>query len=136
MLWDAFTHLNLANPNAIDSSIYIGGFRLFKLLQYSNSVIVLFVIAWYIAELPSFTLPKEKHEKMLFKIGRGKLDRNTKVQYWILLAIITCVTILISVNLIEYEINAILMIYIVFLGLLLSLVFAPIVLKLMALANR
>ncbi len=32
LVWDAFTHLNLAYPDAEDSTILIGPFRLFKVL--------------------------------------------------------------------------------------------------------
>lgn len=133
LFWDGFTHLNFANPNAIDSDLYFGGRRIFKILQYSNSVIGLIIVIWYLIQLPSHEIPRKKNEKMIFGIQRKKLDRQSKIQFWILITIITSVTILLTTNLIDCDIDIILFIYIFILGLLFSLIFTPIIQRLLAL---
>ena len=130
LLWDAFTHLNLARPNAVDSWIYIGRFRLFKVLQYSNSVLGLIIVAWYVMRMPE-AMPEEKvaGKNMIFTIEPVKPGGGGKVRYWLLVTIIAAATIGVSVLKIKYEIDIILVIDICISGMLLALILAPIMLR-------
>ncbi len=53
LLWDAFTHLNLYDPDSIRSTVKLFGFRLYKILQFACSVIGLAVIGWVVYKLPA-----------------------------------------------------------------------------------
>ena len=88
LLWDALTHLNLANPDAIDSQIYIGRFRLFKLLQNSNSIIGMLVIAIYIYYIPVKVKMQEPIGQMKFRIEVIP-SKFAKLKYWALVCIVT-----------------------------------------------
>ena len=114
MLWDAFTHLNLADPNAVDSQIYVGPVRLFILLQYSNSLLGLMVVIWYVwKRVPIATDPA---------LGD---HYSGKALYWILVGAVSCLTILLASTLIDEELNVILLIEIAISGTLLALIVAP-----------
>jgi len=116
LLWDAFTHLNLADPNAIDSKIRIGGFRLFILLQYACSLIGLFVVIWYI--LKDWKLFVEE-----------KSPETNRTVYWSLVPIIAGLTMAISIYLISEPLNMIWFIEIAISGILGALILAPLLQK-------
>ena len=52
LLWDAFTHLNLRDPDSMASAIKLGNHRLYIILQYVSSVIGLAVVGVYIYQMP------------------------------------------------------------------------------------
>lgn len=119
LLWDAFTHLNLANPNATDSIIRIGPFRLYIILQYSCSVLGLIIVAWYI-------LNYRRHfpgEKITEK--KAKSSKINQIQYWVLAAVVACLTMIISISLINEPVNIILFIEIAISSILLAIILAP-----------
>jgi hypothetical protein len=126
LLWDSFTHLNLADPNAIDSQIYLGHTRLYILLQYSNSVLGLIVIAWYIIKRET---SNEMNGEMVFTANASKTIKNS-IQYWILAGVIMCLTMVISINIVRGPLNAILLIDIAISGILLALILTPVILGL------
>ena len=94
LLWDAFTHLNLASPDATDSTRQIHGMLLFKMLQDSNSILGLIIVAWYVYALPDTTavIEEEPREKMKFYIDAEKPKKYLKLQYWVMVFIITSIT--------------------------------------------
>ena len=89
LLWDALTHLNLADPNATDSMIYIGGIRLYILLQYASSVLGLIVVVWYILKFNKKSPNRMINEEIQFTANTTK----STVQYWVLMFIITFFTV-------------------------------------------
>ena len=52
LLWDAFTHLNLIDPDSFESRIMLGPIRLYIFLQYACSVIGLVVVWKWIMKMP------------------------------------------------------------------------------------
>ena len=68
LLWDALTHLNLHDPDSTLSVIKIGHARLYIILQYSCSLIGLFIIAIYIYKMPRI---------------KTKQTTQGKFQYWL-----------------------------------------------------
>ncbi len=66
MAWDAFTHLNVFYPDSITSRLMWHGHRVYILLQYSNSVLGLVLLALFVGKLPSQPVPKRKVEKYKF----------------------------------------------------------------------
>jgi hypothetical protein len=127
LLWDAFTHLNLVNPNAIDSNVYVGSFRLYKALQYSNSLIGMLVVIFYIMRLPDDAPVKKtvKPEKMIFFIEKPQEIRYEKLQYWILVLSFIIVTTVIAIASIPDYIDIILLIDIIISGTLIGIILTP-----------
>jgi hypothetical protein len=86
LLWDAFTHLNLASPDSSPvHSKYLSYdlvLRIGAMLQLFNSVLGATIIYWYIMEMPRTTVTGSSVHKW---------------NYWIVIAIITFI-----VSLIEY----------------------------------
>lgn len=66
LLWDAFTHLNLRSPDDTASMIMVGRTRLYIILQYSCSLIGLFVIVIYIYKLPRTEVKNYSRVKFKF----------------------------------------------------------------------
>jgi hypothetical protein len=130
MLLDAFTHLNLYDPDATDSPILLGHIQVYLLLQYTLSVVGLVLILYYIFKIPHVPLQKTVHDSMTFKINHVRHSRATKVIYWILLVIFTCLTMIVSIYFLEREMNIILFIDICIAGLCSGLILVPLVQKL------
>jgi len=128
LLWDAFTHLNLADPNATDSNIYIGPIRLYILLQYASSVLGLIVVIGYILRFNKRPSGGTISEELSFTTSTTK----SKVQYWALVAIIACLTVIISSFFIGQPMNIILLIEISISGLLLALILSPLIQRLLS----
>jgi len=126
LLWDAFTHLNLADPDATDSNIYWAGMRLYIFLQYSTSLIGLFIVAWYILKIPKARVQKTKHERMKYQITPSGGRKTNKTGFWILFMLIASITIILAIYLVDDPANVILLIHIAISGLLLSLIITPI----------
>ncbi len=116
LLWDALTHLNLADPNAIDSQVYIGPVRLYILLQYVSSVVGLAIVMWYVLTFKGKPV-----------VEQDVSSSKSKAPYWILVGIIACLTVAISSMLIDEPLNAILFIEISISGLLLATILTPLV---------
>ncbi len=131
MLWDAFTHLNLVYPNAVDSKIYITrGFRLFrvrlyKLLQYSNSIIGLYFVVLHVLKMPKTEPEKVVTPKMIFVIDHHKQQEVSKINYWVSVAVLTIIAITLFVGIHLHHLDIILLIYIVISSFLLSLILTP-----------
>lgn len=68
LLLDAFTHLNLKYPDSIHSQIYVGGTRLYIILQYSVSLFFLFLLAYKIKSLPQVKYVETQEQKSRFWI--------------------------------------------------------------------
>lgn len=134
LLLDAFTHLNLADPDATDSNIYFGGIRLYLILQYSVSLLGLLIIMLYIIKMPTERSFKLKHEKMRFRINAYKPQTN-KMPYWVLFSTLTSITAAVSIYTINEPIDIILFIDIIILGILLSLIFTPLLLRVVQVAD-
>jgi len=56
LLWDAFTHLNLVDPDSFESRIKLGPVRLYIFLQYACSAIGLVAVWLWIMKMPRVTL--------------------------------------------------------------------------------
>ena len=128
LLWDAFTHLNLANPDAVDSAIYVGNVQLFKILQDVNSAVGLIIVVVYIYMLPNtvvIEMPREQ-ENMIYRIEQPEVKRN-KALYWLLVLVINAVTVLMATTLLNKDITIVLLIDIIISGMLLGLIAAPII---------
>jgi len=123
LLWDAFTHLNLADPNAIDAPQMIGRFRLYIILQYACSVLGLSIVIWYI-------LKDRKQFSAEAHIGVAITDKR-RTQYWSIAAIIAAVTIFISIYLINELINPVWFIEIAISGVLVALILTPVLQRVM-----
>lgn len=135
LLWDAFTHLNLVYPNAVDSKIYITrGFRLFrvrlyKLLQYSNSLIGMYFVILHILKMPR-QQEQQPIQRMIFVIDHHKEQNISRIRYWALVGVFTVLSIGLFTGIHLYHLDIILLIYIVLSGFLLSLILTPLYLKL------
>jgi len=129
LLLDAFTHLNLADPDATDSNIYVGGIRLYLFLQYSISLLGLLLLVFYVIKMPTERSPKLKHDKMRFKISSYHKPKNNKMPYWIVFAVLASITIVISLYTINDPVDIILFIDIIILGILVSLIITPLLLR-------
>ena len=123
LLWDAFTHLNLANPDAVDSQIYIGQYRLFKVLQDTNSAIGLIVVIAYIILMPGKEVKEAPVEKMIFVIKRTK-PKYSKLKYWAVVCNVAVVTVFLAMELLTRHITIVLFIDINITGVLLGFVVA------------
>lgn len=122
LLWDAFTHLNLANPDAVDSKIMVGDMLLFKVLQDSNSIIGLIAVAVYILLLPAAAPVEVPQEKMIFAITNT--PKYSKLKYWAIVCIVAAITVFLAMNLLQRHITFVLFIDMNFTGLLLGLIVA------------
>jgi len=119
LLWDAFTHLSISNPNSIDSDIHVGRIRLYKLLQYSNSLLGLILIWIFIMKIPG-SKPETIHPAQRTDVGKWR--------YWLWLS---AITVAVSAIRIWYRggIDAIVFVYIIISGLLLGLILTPFVIR-------
>jgi hypothetical protein len=52
LVWDAFTHLNLSNPDVNATKVLIFNTYLPSLLQDISSIAGLIIVAWYITRMP------------------------------------------------------------------------------------
>lgn len=66
LLWDAFTHLNLYNPDSQLSNIKVGKVRLYILLQYSCSIIGLWYVINFIYKMPVSQSYNKSDNKFLY----------------------------------------------------------------------
>jgi len=124
LAWDAFTHLNLSNPDAEDSTILIGPYRLFKVLQDCNSIIGMIIVAIYIFLLPGEKAQKYNPEsKMMFRIDSVPV-KYSKLQYWAIFVAAAITTVVIATGIITRNINFVLFIDICIAGMLLGLIVA------------
>ncbi|MDR3679384.1 MAG: DUF4184 family protein [Flavipsychrobacter sp.] len=135
LLLDAFTHLNLVDPDATDSPIYLGHVQVYLLLQYTLSVVGLILAAYYVLKIPAVQVQKTEHNRMTFKISSVKHSRATKVTYWVLVMIFTCLTMIIAIYFMEREMNIILFIDISITGVCSAFIIVPLVQKLIIPAN-
>lgn len=127
LFWDAFTHLNLANPDAEDANIMIGPYRLFKVLQNSDSVLGMIIVAVYIYMLPGE--PPAKYEPsggMLFRIDAAPA-KYTKLKYWLILFAGYVTTVIVATGSIMRDINFVLFIEINISGLMAGLILAGLI---------
>lgn len=124
LFWDAFTHLNLANPDAEDSTVLIGPFRLFKVLQDCDSILGMIIVAVYIFILPG-EAPKayEPERKMMFRINTAP-KKYTKIKYWAIFIAADIATVIIATGSIMRKINFVLFIDINITGILVGLIVA------------
>jgi len=68
LLWDAFTHLNLRDPDSTKSTIMFGHMRLYIFLQYGCSLAGMLIVIWTIKRLPR---------------TRVSTYRTVKFPYWV-----------------------------------------------------
>lgn len=62
LLFDAFTHLNLHNPDDTTSKIMVGHTRLYILIQYASSLLGLMILRWAILKMPKVkNVPSSGH---------------------------------------------------------------------------
>ena len=123
LLWDAFTHLDLANPDSIDSEIYVGKIRLFKLLQYSNSLLGIIILIIYVLRLPATGKKVASTDEMIFNIVNIE-PKSRKLQYWAVVVVTSLVTIFMATQLLAKQVTIVLFIDIVISGILLGFVAA------------
>jgi hypothetical protein len=76
LLFDALTHLNLADPDATTSNILMGHTRLYIILQYSLSLVCLLIIARVIYSAPRHSLSKIQ-------------PAHVMAQFWLFFGLIT-----------------------------------------------
>jgi len=131
LLWDAFTHLNLANPDATDSNILVFNMRLYMILQYSNSLIGLIIVCWYVIGLPTSPARKLPHGKQAFHIDTTIPSGKNKAAYWLILSVVAGMMIALSIHLSEGPVNIILLIEICISGILLGLIMTPLIQRLL-----
>ncbi len=131
LVWDAFTHLNLLNPDAVDSPIYIGHVQVFKILQDADSLLGIIIITWYILKMPA-TQPEEEQqtEKMIFAISARETTITDKLKYWILVSIVAIATIFMALTFNTYELSIVLAIDMVITGGLVGLIVASLIQRL------
>ena len=130
LVWDAFTHLNLLTPDAVDSPIYIGHVQVFKILQDADSLLGVIIIAWYILKMPSTQPEEEKPGKMIFAIRDRETTITDKLKYWILVSIIAIATIFMALTFNTYELAIVLAIDMVITGSLVGLIVASLIQRL------
>ena len=124
LVWDAFTHLNFAYPDAEDSMIMVGPFRLFKVLQDADSILGMIIVAVYIYLLPgSSTLQEPPGGNMMMRMEHTP-QKYGKVKYWAILIMAAITTIIIAVCTITRHLNYVLFIDINITGLLVGLIVA------------
>ena len=124
LVWDAFTHLNLAYPDAEDSTILIGPFRLFKVLQNCDSILGMIIMAVYIFILPGEEAKAlEPAAKMMFRIDVVPV-KYSKLKYWSIFGAAAITTVVIATGIIMRNINFVLFIDICIAGILLGFVMA------------
>ena len=130
LVWDAFTHLNLADPDAIDSPVYIGHVQLFKILQDTDSLLGILILIWYTLKIPA-TKPEEiQPEKMIFAIQPRETTITDKLKYWILVFAIAIATVFMALNFSKQQLTFVLAIDMVITGGLVGLVVASLIQKL------
>ncbi len=130
LVWDAFTHLNLVNPDAIDSPIYIGHVQLFKILQDADSVLGIVILVWYTAKIPPAEPAEIRQEKMIFAIRARETTISDKLKYWILVFVVAIAIVFLAVNFSTQQLTFVLAIDMVITGGLAALVVASLIQKL------
>ncbi len=130
LLFDALTHLNLYEPDATDSTIYLGHIQVYLLLQYTMSVIGLALVIIYIYKIPVVIEHRTIHHNMKFNISTIKHAPSSKLIYWVLLVICSGLTMTLSIFFLEREINIILFIDICIAGICGGLILVPLLQKL------
>ena len=129
LFWDAFTHLNLSNPDAVNSTVTVGGFRLFKILQDTNSVLGIIFVGAYVLLLPAPTEQiEEPMKKMMYRIDAIPVKYG-KLKYWAILCVTAAMFVFLAMNLITRHMTIVLFIDINIAAVLLGLVVAGVMTK-------
>ena len=129
LLWDAFTHLNLANPDATDSDIYLWGTQVFKLLQDANSVLGLGAVVWYVAFMPVQETLHEEQGRYIYTITTPQRSIIRKVKFWAVAAVTEVITVLLCMVLFNGHMSFVLFIDVNISGSLLGLILAAILMR-------
>ncbi len=130
LFWDAFTHLNLANPDAVDSTVTLGGFSLFKVLQDVDSVLGIIIVAVYVLVLPAPAGPiEEPMKRMMYRIDAVPVKYG-KLKYWAVFCVTTAMFVFLAMNMITKQMTIVLFIDINIAAWLLGMVVAGVMTKL------
>jgi uncharacterized protein DUF4184 len=114
LLWDAFTHLNLSQPDINSTKMLIFNTYLHSLLQEISSVAGLIIMVWYIIRMPD--------QSIHGRVAAGGVAANSKIQFWLLVMAVNVLVVLLVRSFIPNLHRIILNIDIVISGFLLGLV--------------
>ncbi len=130
LVWDAFTHLNLANPDAVDSTVTVHGYLLFKVLQDADSVLGIIIVAVYVLVLPAPAGPiEEPMKRMMYRIDAVPVKYG-KLKYWAVFCVTAAMFVFLAMNMITKQMTIVLFIDINIAAWLLGLVVAGVLNKL------
>ena len=103
------------------------------MLQDSNSILGLIIVAWYVYALPDTTavIEEEPREKMKFYIDAEKPKKYLKLQYWVMVFIITSITAIAAMHVIG-KVPVVLFIDIVISGSMLGVILTPFIQRMLS----